>query len=89
MQLLAEASRVPGVLLIEDVQLAAEGPLLAPAEQVDLVGLELPRVAGLSTEGTPLDELRRQTVGGFVPPLSPQQAQTKMLAVPLIPAECR
>jgi hypothetical protein len=89
LQLLAEASRVPGVMLIEDVQLAADAPALVPTEQIDLVGLELPRVAGLSTEGIPLDELRRQNVGGIVPPLTPQQTQARVVAVPLIPAECR
>jgi hypothetical protein len=87
LQLLAEASRVPGVMLIEDVQLAADAPTLAPTEQVELVGLELPRIVGLSTEGTPLDELRRQTVGGIVPPLT--EIQEQALAVPLIPTECQ
>jgi hypothetical protein len=84
LELLAVASRVPGVLLVNKVILA-EGSKPA-AGQVAMNGLELPQVLGISVvAGDPqtLDELRGQ--GG--PPLSNQT--DVFLPVPLIPEECR
>jgi hypothetical protein len=84
LELLAIASRVQGVLLVNKVILA-EGN--KPADgQVPMSGLELPRVLGISVvAGDPqsLNELRGQ--GGL--PLSDQA--DVFLPVPLIPEECR
>lgn len=64
-ELLAVASRVPGVLSVNDV-LVAEGTAAA-APQITMAGLELPRVLGISVsvgEAVGLDELRGQAPGG-------------------------
>lgn len=84
-ELLAVASRVPGVLLVKDVKLA-EGTGAAVA-QVPMTALALPRVAGISVSvGDPqdLDELRGQTTTGD--PTGGQGKRT--VAVPVIPEEC-
>jgi hypothetical protein len=80
-ELLAVASRVSGVLLVNDVFIA-EGDK-PKADQISISGLELPRVLGISvTIGDPmdLDQLRGQTtVDTTVPQVVP---------VPVIPEEC-
>jgi hypothetical protein len=79
MELLAVASRVDGVLLVNGVTVAGDG---GAADKVDFVGLELPRLAGLSVVGgdpVPLEELRGQ--GPPPPPPS-------YLPVPAVPEEC-
>jgi hypothetical protein len=81
-ELLAVASRVEGVLLINDVKVA-EGTKPSTA-QITMAGLELPRVAGISvTVGEPvdLDQLRGQAV--ITPTIS-----TKIVPVPVVPEEC-
>ena len=83
-ELLAVASRVHGVLLVNDVQIA-EGSR-PRVSQITMSGLELPRVAGISvTVGEPLDldQLRGQTV---TPP--PTIAMPKVVPVPVVPEEC-
>jgi hypothetical protein len=86
-ELLAVASRVSGVLLINDVLICED---TKPAvEQIAMSGLELPRVAGISvTIGDPmdLDQLRGQVVTppagtGTTPP-------PKIVPVPIVPEEC-
>ena len=80
-ELIAVASRVRGVLSINDVLLADEAG--QPKEKISMEGLELPRVLGLSVvSGAPLliDALRGEAAtpggpSGFVP-------------VPVIPNEC-
>jgi hypothetical protein len=60
-ELMAIATRVPGVLSVNDV-LIAEGTKAAES-QIRMVGLELPRVMGISVtagEALSLDELRGQ-----------------------------
>src|SRR5207247_727049 len=83
LELLAVASRVPGVRLVNQVLLAmGDG---SPASQVPMVGLELPRIAGISVAiGDPvdLDQLRGQQP----PPTTPTGA---VKPVPIIPEECR
>ena len=88
-ELLAVASRVLGVLLVNDVKLA-EGTKPATA-QIALSGLELPRVAGISVvvgEPLDLDQVRGQSVtppdggtaGTTVPP--------ELVPVPVVPEDC-
>jgi hypothetical protein len=86
-ELLAVASRVPGVLLVNDVKIA-EGTK-PTTSQINMNGLELPRVAGISvTVGEPLDpdQLRGQTPATTTP--SPTTPVPKMVPVPVVPEEC-
>jgi len=82
-ELLAVASRVSGVLLVNDVLLAED---IKPAsEQIAMNGLELPRVLGISVSiGEPmnLDQLRGQTT-----PVTTTQGP-RLVPVPVIPEEC-
>lgn len=82
-ELLAVASRVTGVLLVNDVLLAED---TKPAsDQIPMNGLELPRVMGISIvvgEPLDLDQLRGQT-----PPVVGTPAP-KIVPVPVIPEEC-
>jgi len=82
LELLAEAGRVPGVMLIKEVQIAEGG--LPSAPQISMRGLELPRVAGLSVnvgDAIDLNQLRGQG--------TPQPtAAVGFLPVPVIPEEC-
>ena len=80
--LLAEAARVPGVTSVADV-LLAEGSR-APADSVEMAGLELPRVLGISVvagDPLPMDALR----GGAA-----ESAPTgrRLLPVPVVPESC-
>lgn len=82
-ELLAVASRVSGVLLVNDV-LIAEGDRPS-AEQIPMSGLELPRVLGVTVGiGDPMDidQLRGQT---FEPSAA---AGAQIVPVPVIPEEC-
>jgi len=81
-ELLAVASRVPGVLLVNDVWIA-EGDR-PKADQISISGLELPRVLGITVAiGDPMDidQLRGQTTA--VDTTAPQ-----IVPVPVIPEEC-
>ena len=86
LELMAVASRVPGVSLVTKV-LLAEGTE-GEKDQVEMAGLQLPRVMGISVSvGEPLaiDELRgkaTQTAPG------PGEAP-KLVPVPVIPEECK
>ena len=83
MELLAVASRVAGVLLVNRV-LIAEGTRAAET-QIRMTGLELPRVMGVSVvvgDALGIDDLRGQGLpaglpGGFA-----------MVPVPVVPEEC-
>jgi hypothetical protein len=81
--LLAEVARVPGVTSVSDV-LLAEG-LRAAADVIEMTGLELPQVLGISVvagEPMPLDALRGGgTTGGTSPAPS-------LLPVPIVPETC-
>lgn len=82
-ELMAVASRVPGVQLVTDM-IIAEGAA-TPASPITMSGLELPRVAGISVNiGEPIniDQLRGQSVGtdGVTGP--------RLVPVPVIPEEC-
>ena len=82
-ELLAIATRVPGVLLVNDVFIA-EGDK-PKTDQISISGLELPRVLGISvTVGEPmdLDQLRGQTAAPT------DTSAPQVVPVPLIPEEC-
>jgi len=85
-ELLAVASRVTGVLLVNDV-LIAEGTK-PTADQIPMSGLELPRVMGITIGiGDPmdLDQLRGQAAA---PATGATTAGSKIVPVPVIPDEC-
>ncbi len=85
-ELLAVASRVSGVLFVNDVKIA-EGTKPAIA-QIPMNGLELPRVAGVSVGiGDPLDldQLRGQGIGTGT---GGTGAPPTLVPVPVIPEEC-
>ncbi len=82
LELLAVASRVPNVLLINNVVIAED--IKAPGDRIEMSGLELPRLVGISVSiGDPigLDQLRGQ---GDLPTVP-----TNVVPVPVIPEECR
>lgn len=86
-ELLAVASRVSGVLLINDVLICEDTK--PAADQIAMSGLELPRVAGISvTIGDPmdLDQLRglvATPTGGTGSTPAPT-----IVPVPIVPEEC-
>src|SRR5262249_39020084 len=78
LELLAEASRVPGVAFVNGVVIAPEGS--GPQPRIPLVGLELPWLVGIAVGvGDPPDVelLRGQASPALDPPLMP---------LPVIPA---
>jgi hypothetical protein len=80
--LLAEAARVPGVTAVADV-LLAEGTR-APTDTIEMTGLELPRVLGISVvagEPMSIDALR----GAAATPGAPASST---LPVPVVPEKC-
>jgi predicted phage baseplate assembly protein len=82
-ELLAVASRVPGVLLVNDVKIAEGTKPYVP--QIPMSGLELPRVLGISVmvgDALDLDQLRGQTA-----PTTTTTAP-KVVPVPVVPEEC-
>jgi hypothetical protein len=86
-ELLAVASRVPGVLLVNDVKIAqGTNP---PITQIAMTGLELPRVAGIGVmigEPLDLDQLRGQSI---VPTNGTTSGPPKKIVpVPVIPENC-
>ena len=87
-ELLAVVSRVPGVLLINDVYISED---TKPAvEQIAMSGLELPRVAGISISiGDPmdLDQLRGQ-VAAPTTGTGTETPVSKIVPVPVVPEEC-
>jgi baseplate J-like protein len=79
LEILAVAGRTSGVEFVQEVLLAQTG---AAVPQVDLTGLQLPRVLGISVTNGPalsLDELR-----GAGPTTTPKGAAQ----LPVIPGEC-
>jgi predicted phage baseplate assembly protein len=96
-ELLAVASRVGGVLSVNDVFIA-EGSLPA-STQITMTGLELPRVMGISVavgDAMGIDELRGQAApgvgttpgGGGTPGTPGGGTAPPLLPVPTIPEEC-
>jgi hypothetical protein len=80
-ELLAVASRVSGVLLVNDVFIAEDTK--PSSDQIPMNGLELPRVMGISvTIGDPMD---LDSLRGQVPVTTPT---TRIVPVPVIPEEC-
>ena len=83
LELMAEVSREPGVLKVDELILAP-GSAGAVGTEVPLAGLQLPQIAGLSVEAgsaTSLDALR----GTATPVTTPGK---RVVPVPVIPSEC-
>ena len=94
LELMAVASRVPGVSLVNKV-LLAEGTE-GPKDAIRIQGLELPRVAGISiTTGEPLQpDLIRGTAAVAIPGVvEPEEGVTpaapRFVPVPVTPEECK
>jgi hypothetical protein len=88
-ELLAVASRVPGVLLINDVLICEDTK--PAAEQIAMNGLELPRVAGISVsigDPMPVDQLRGEVVTTGTGTGTGTTPAPKIVPVPLVPEEC-
>jgi hypothetical protein len=83
LELVTIASRVRGVLFVNQIQVAKGGE--APKAHIPMSGLELPRPHVFVAVGPPvsLDELRGEVTGG-VPPVMP-----RVVPIPVIPEECR
>ena len=82
--LLAETARVPGVTSVAEVLLAAGSR--APSDVVEMTGLELPQVLGISVvagEPIPIDALR-----GDVSTAPSNAAAVRRLPVPIVPETC-
>jgi hypothetical protein len=80
LEIMTVAGRTSGVEFVQDVQLAQSGAAVA---QVDISGLQLPRVLGISVTNGPalsLDELRGTGA---------TQAPAPGAQVPVIPGECQ
>ncbi|MBC5783434.1 baseplate J/gp47 family protein [Ramlibacter sp. USB13] len=88
LELLAEASREPGVLRVDELLLSrgSEGDM----PEVPMAGLQLPRVAGLAVEAgsaQPLDALRGRTSGDTTGTGANGQPR-RVVPVPVVPQEC-
>jgi predicted phage baseplate assembly protein len=84
-ELMAEASRVQGVLLVNDA-LIARGAGEAE-ETIPITGIQLPRVLGISVQAgspLPLDALRGQATDA----LAELPQTTRVVPVPFVPEEC-
>jgi hypothetical protein len=80
----AVASRVEGVRQIRGVKLAQGAN--APAAEIAIKGIELPRILGLSvSEGDPLEiaQLRDTATGS-----GPESQPSRNISVPFLPEEC-
>jgi hypothetical protein len=90
LELMAVASRVPGVALVTNV-LLAEG-LADATPQVDMRGLELPRLAGLVvTAGEPLElnQIRGLPTSAAGQGGAGGGAAPQLVPIPVIPEECK
>jgi hypothetical protein len=88
LELLAVASRVPGVLFVNQVLIAQGSD--RPTPSIGMTGLELPRLVGISVsvgDATPLDQLRGQALAGA--PSGPGVTAQPIVPVPVIPEECK
>jgi hypothetical protein len=82
LELMAEASREPGVLRVDEL-LLAQGTGGAVDVEVPMSGLQLPHVVGLSVEAgsaVPLDALRGTA--------TPATSGRRTVPVPVVPQEC-
>jgi hypothetical protein len=83
LELMAEVSREPGVLKVDELILAG-GSAGAVDVEVPLFGLQLPQVVGLSVEvgsAVPLDALR-----GTSPPITTRGR--RIVPIPVVPQDC-
>jgi len=82
-ELVAEASRVDGVLLVNGVEIARGTD--QPAAAIPMIGLQLPRVLGIAIsvgEPQPVDSLRGQPTGAL------GDALARIVPVPFVPEKC-
>ncbi len=89
LELLAVASRVPGILLINSV-LIAEGTRPS-GDRIPMNGLELPRVLGISVvagEPLPIDQLRDSSGSGTATGAPGTGGTGVYVPVPIVPEEC-
>ena len=87
-ELEAEVARVEGVALVSQLFLA--GQTGGTAERIEMEGLQLPRLDGISvTVGDPLpiNQLRGDITGGEGGPTAPPK-RGKRVPVPVVPKEC-
>lgn len=87
-ELMAEASRVAGVLSVSGLELAKGTD--APATPIAMVALQLPRVMGIAVsvgEPQPIDALRGQQTGA-VPSVDDGGTPTRVVPVPFVTEEC-
>ncbi|HKM52341.1 MAG TPA: baseplate J/gp47 family protein, partial [Isosphaeraceae bacterium] len=87
-ELLAVASRVAGVLLVNQV-LIAQGTQPA-ATQINMTGLQLPQVAGISVsvgDAVPIDQVRG-TATSAQPTPTPTPGTQRFHPVPAVPDQC-
>jgi predicted phage baseplate assembly protein len=96
LELMAEVSREPGVLRVDELLLAAGAEGNVPSE-VPMKGLQLPRIAGLSVQAggaLPLDALRGTVGGAGGTRTAGEGAGTdgagrrRVVPVPVVPEEC-
>ena len=91
-ELLAVATRVPGVLLVNQVLIAQD--ILPAAAQIAMTGLQLPKIAGITVgvgDPVPIDQLRGTTTassGSTSTPGQPAPGSTVYHAVPAVPDQC-
>jgi hypothetical protein len=88
LELAAVASRVAGVQLVRLPVLLARDDNPTPTPQIDISGLQLPRVLGISvvsgSDPVSIDSLRGKPSGA-----APSGQQANVVQVPKIPEECR
>lgn len=85
----AQVTRVDGVNAVVDDLLLAEGTL-PTAEVVEMNGLELPRVLGISVVAAPPVSIAalRGDIGGTPPAGSGASSPASILPVPIVPESC-
>jgi hypothetical protein len=83
LELAAVSSRVPGVMAVKNV-LLFNGNNANPQQSIEMNGIQLPRIAGLSVSiGDPLSAAQLGLTGA-TPPSGP-----KPLPIPIVPEECK
>lgn len=81
LELVAEASRVDGVQLVRSIQLAEGNG--APRDQVEMTGIELPRLLGISV--VPGDAIALDQLRGTTPPADTRR---NVVPIPFVPESC-
>ncbi|GAC1405271.1 MAG: hypothetical protein NVSMB56_19670 [Pyrinomonadaceae bacterium] len=88
-ELSAVASRVAGVLFVNDLLIAED--VKPPVTQIAMNGLELPRVAGISVvigDPLPISQLRGQATPATDGSTTKKKTPKRIVPIPVIPDEC-